>query len=785
MELTRIQEKAVNQIVDYFKIDEKIKVDFKAPTGSGKTLMAGHIVSKILEKYNSTNNFTFIIATVSSGDLPAAFEKKLRIYKKNFSYSKFEIEHILSPSKNKNSDANYNIKLVDNKLYIFGKASFGNNTLFQDQEIFKDFINQVKNKGNKLIYIRDEAHIGSKTNAQYNKELKKFEEIMEHDADFILKMTATPNRSPDVKFVEIKPSDLNDINQNDGKFLLKNNPQFIINPNKNYEQQNLLIESLSKFKKIQKEYKSLKDDFGEIRPALLIQVENEPNLKSKPLENKKHHEAIANIIKTIEDYNLTWVKYFGESNVDSNVNLKANFKLTDLSIPNSEIDVIIFKVGAATGWDIPRACMLTQLREVISEKLTIQTIGRIKRNPLSDLSNNEITNKYYIYSNKENDKSDFDYYQYEVKDQFKNEVLPVIKITNYEALEKSGSLKLKTVLEKIKIFLKDNKRRIIAYASKYFLENEFRKFSSSSSHIYNSIKSPFLVLREIERLANSKKDKFNLISKTIFESYDEFYKTDYLSKELKFKLEHLQWVILNDFWNEIKDIFKHHQKFEPNFNVEYKTYEPNKILEVSEKSNNNLDVKIFHDSKYFFNIELNGEMNKELHLDSKPEKAIFYEVLEAIDKINSSNEDGKNNITFWGKNLTSANISGEYLDNDYKIRYSYFDFMIKCPNNIIWYIEVKSENDINKDKTKLLQKYYKKMFENESSRNNKRFSHIMISIAKTTNSNEPINYEHFANFNNGYIPKKIQNTVTNTSSILKQLLEIDTNGLSFEEENLI
>ena len=76
MELTSIQEKAVKSILALFDIKSKIKVDFKSPTGSGKTLMASWIISSIIER-NLSEKFVFVIATQSSSSLPFFFEQKI------------------------------------------------------------------------------------------------------------------------------------------------------------------------------------------------------------------------------------------------------------------------------------------------------------------------------------------------------------------------------------------------------------------------------------------------------------------------------------------------------------------------------------------------------------------------------------------------------------------------------------------------------------------------------------------------------------------------------------
>lgn len=53
----------------------------------------------------------------------------------------------------------------------------------------------------------------------------------------------------------------------------------------------------------------------------------------------------------------------------------------DLKRNISTIDIIIFKMVISEGWNIPRACMLYQIRDVKSKQLNEQVIGRVCRNP--------------------------------------------------------------------------------------------------------------------------------------------------------------------------------------------------------------------------------------------------------------------------------------------------------------------------------------------------------------------------------------------------------------------
>ena len=52
-----------------------------------------------------------------------------------------------------------------------------------------------------------------------------------------------------------------------------------------------------------------------------------------------------------------------------------------MKLKTSSISVIIFKMVISEGWDIPRACMLYQIRDSKSKQLDEQVMGRVRRNP--------------------------------------------------------------------------------------------------------------------------------------------------------------------------------------------------------------------------------------------------------------------------------------------------------------------------------------------------------------------------------------------------------------------
>ena len=62
-------------------------------------------------------------------------------------------------------------------------------------------------------------------------------------------------------------------------------------------------------------------------------------------------------------------------------------------------------------------------------------------------------------------------------------------------------------------------------------------------------------------------------------------------------------------------------------------------------------------------------------LDSNPERAVFnliYKFAEDSDK-----------IKIWAKNQPTSTIFGEYIDDVFNVKKSYFDFIIKFKNNTL------------------------------------------------------------------------------------------------------
>lgn len=130
-----------------------------------------------------------------------------------------------------------------------------------------------------------------------------------------------------------------------------------------------------------------------INPLILIQLPN---------DDSKLHDAGQ---KTKEQ---TGIDYLTKKsvNVDNQVALWFDGKQKNLEFVThneSDIDFMLFKQAAGTGWDCPRAHILIMFREISSATFYTQTIGRILRtaepNEKDDYKNSPVLRTGYLFTN--------------------------------------------------------------------------------------------------------------------------------------------------------------------------------------------------------------------------------------------------------------------------------------------------------------------------------------------------------------------------------------------------
>ena len=702
MELTSIQQGKVDELKALFNPSTKVKVDFKAPTGSGKTLMATAFIAELIEQ-NPNDKFVFVIATPSSSDLPLFFEQKINQYKTTLGFTNFDVEYVKSPSDTSADKKNEFIPKIlpeRNKVFIFGKSSFGKRRILSTFHIIDDFVQVIKEQGYKLVYIRDEAHIGGKFAT--DEESRNFERLMQEAASFVLKMTATPDyRDATIQRVILSEEELNNPTKNENKYLIKTKPITLLNGTMTDE--DMLANAIKEFKHVKQDYKTLESDGITIRPALLIQVDNDSSTDKE--KSMLFFETLAKIKKELSKNGLSWVQYFGDSDKDSDRIYKDKFTLAEITEKDSDIDAVIFKIGPATGWDIPRACMLLQLRNVCSVGFNIQTIGRIKRNCYPQLVKNDITDRYYIYSNAPVEKNVF-VFNAKVKDAFAKEKFMSIEITNIkDCSQKIAEERLK---KDINGYLADNKSRfiqdiknIIDVENGIALYKKALQVTASGTHI-SKYKNVYVFIKEVAKQINANQDTFLNCESLLNKFWKDNLKGEKLYTGVPLIKEFFYLVIIEKHIANISNLINKNRQYKPKYEVKLLPYFPQSYVELYSNENNEETI---YSPQYLFDTKYGNKKNTQpIGQNRNSPEAFVFQKLQDI-AIN------KKYVKSWAKNFTTSNVNGAYLDKYNKLCHSFFDFILKFDNDTFLYIEVKSEHDIDPEKTKTLQGAYEEYFE--------------------------------------------------------------------------
>ncbi len=346
-EIIDLQNNAVAQLLN--KTASKKEIAFRAPTGSGKTRMMADFMNRIIA---DNPNVVFVVSTLSKGNLA---KQNYDVFKDCRDKNIFpDINpHLITTEIGEEESlfipTDYNVYVLARDLYKKGGRLM--------QGCMNNFLETITsnlfgNGLNKTIYlIKDECH--QATNNLDNLSNLYFTKI--------INISATPNlkrgQNPDVEI-----SDSEAVNAK------------LIKRVELGDENDKVEDAIRKFEEIKKDYRNL---LG-VNPCLIIQISNKEKAELEWFEIEK-------ILNKEEHQHLKWM-----SIVDKKEKCKTNDKVGKLPIDKwkeyakenvSTIDIIIFKMVISEGWDIPRACMLYQVRDSKSTQLDEQVIGRVRRNP--------------------------------------------------------------------------------------------------------------------------------------------------------------------------------------------------------------------------------------------------------------------------------------------------------------------------------------------------------------------------------------------------------------------
>lgn len=345
-----LQQNAVLQLYEQLKIKDEIT--FKSPTGSGKTYMMADLMNRVIEK---KKDVVFLVSSLSKGGLAEQNFQKFCEYTLSGAFPNlnpclistevFGEERLFIPT-------GYNVYLLPRDLYKKGgKLMQGAMESFLQNVTMKEIFGGL---GKEIYLIKDECHIA--TNNLDSLSSIYFEKVINFSATPKLRRGQHPD-------VEIKDSDAENAS--------------LIKRIKMGNEEDTVADAINKFEEVKESYRNL---LG-VNPCLIIQISNKD----------KAEDELNNIIfpelNKVEHQDLKWMLIVNkDSECDTNDVFKAKkipvTKWKEYAKENtSGIDIIIFKMVISEGWDIPRACMLYQMRNSQSKQLDEQVMGRVRRNP--------------------------------------------------------------------------------------------------------------------------------------------------------------------------------------------------------------------------------------------------------------------------------------------------------------------------------------------------------------------------------------------------------------------
>ncbi len=351
-----LQQNAVSTLVRV--ISQKNEITFRAPTGSGKTHMIADFMNRILIE---NKDVVFLVSSLSKGGLA---KQNYEVFKRCSDQNIFSnINPFLVTSESGNEERLFIPKGYN--VYVLPRDLYKKNSKLKDEGVLLNFLMQMTHNifGNgeskKIWLIKDECH--QATNNLNELQTEYFEKV--------INFSATPN----LKRKQHIDVEISDDEAEKAKLIKRIELDTEENLSDNEKGKNPEI-AIKKFLEIKENYRNL---LG-VNPCLIIQISNKDKAEQEWLSIKR-------ALSKTEFQGLKWMSIF-----DDPKKCETNDKLCKLNVArwkdyakenSSTIDVIIFKMVISEGWDIPRACMLYQIRDSKSEQLNEQVIGRVRRNP--------------------------------------------------------------------------------------------------------------------------------------------------------------------------------------------------------------------------------------------------------------------------------------------------------------------------------------------------------------------------------------------------------------------
>lgn len=362
---------------------DRLRLVFKAPTGSGKTVMA----SKMLDEL-------YTLSAEQGQDIAYIWIAPNKLHEQSYMRMKkyFSETHALQPVMYDELDHTVSGYIKPGEVLFVNWESINkeSNLMVKDTEnsaSLYDIVRRTKEEhGMKLIVIIDEEHRFTGAAAKQSAAV-----LRRLNAKVEIGISATPNTSNADEMVTVRRNEV--IKAEMIKDGITINPKLTDSGSELSENEYLLDRAMAKREEIKAAYAQVG---AKINPLLLIQLPND-NIERLDAEEK----SIADMVKLRLEtkYDITtdnkrlavWLS--GE---------KEN--LEGIELDYDTVDALLFKEAIALGWDCPRAAVLLIFRDIKSTTFGTQTVGRIMRMPEQKYYTEGLLNHGWVYTNLESSK---------------------------------------------------------------------------------------------------------------------------------------------------------------------------------------------------------------------------------------------------------------------------------------------------------------------------------------------------------------------------------------------
>jgi len=384
MQLKIYQENAIQELLEKAKkllgYSGEKKLVFKAPTGSGKTIVMAEFLKQLIKDPELRQPLVFI--WTAPRHLHEQSRDKLENYFKNTRILKCSFFEDLEDRK-----------IDENEILFFNWESMNKADNIYIRENEQDLnlskvLETTREENRKIVLIIDESHFSA--DAPAANRLKN-----DIDADLTIEVSATPvlegDETVSVHIEDVKAEGMIKkavvLNEDFKNKLEKGKIKTELGEG---SEEIVIKEALKKREELLKAYKKEKTD---INPLILIQLPDRIGSLEDTMKEK--------IIRILKD------KYrIGTENGKLAIWLSGeHINKENVEKQDNEVEILIFKQAIALGWDCPRAQILVLFREWHSPIFSIQTVGRIMRMPEPDKGHYQrhpALNLAYVYTNLNN-----------------------------------------------------------------------------------------------------------------------------------------------------------------------------------------------------------------------------------------------------------------------------------------------------------------------------------------------------------------------------------------------